>query len=178
MGFHHIAIAVKDAKATHAFYTQAMGFKLVKVEVGELPGVPGGWMKHFFYDTGGDGMIAFWDLHGATLPEDWSPAIADGLGLPHWSNHIAFDADSLEALEEIKNRWLEQGHDVMEIDHGWCSSVYTDDPNGILVEFCTTTREFDESDAKEALELFDADHPEPKNAPISRFHRAVDRGER
>ncbi len=74
MGFHHVAIAVKDAKATHAFYTQAMGFKLAKVEVGEYPGVPGSWMKHFFYDTGGDGMIAFWDLHDATLPEDWSPA--------------------------------------------------------------------------------------------------------
>jgi catechol 2,3-dioxygenase-like lactoylglutathione lyase family enzyme len=34
MGFHHLAIATKDVKATHGFYTGAMGFELVKVEVG------------------------------------------------------------------------------------------------------------------------------------------------
>jgi catechol 2,3-dioxygenase-like lactoylglutathione lyase family enzyme len=33
MGVHHMAFATKDAKATHDFYTAAMGFELVKVEV-------------------------------------------------------------------------------------------------------------------------------------------------
>ncbi len=32
MGFSHIAIAVKDMQATHRFYTEAMGFELVKLD--------------------------------------------------------------------------------------------------------------------------------------------------
>ena len=32
MGVNHIAIAVKDIRATHRFYTEAMGFKWVKLE--------------------------------------------------------------------------------------------------------------------------------------------------
>ena len=34
MGFHHLALATRDIKATHEFYTAAMGFELVKVAVG------------------------------------------------------------------------------------------------------------------------------------------------
>ena len=34
MGYHHIALAVTDLAATHAFYTEAMGFELVKAVVG------------------------------------------------------------------------------------------------------------------------------------------------
>jgi hypothetical protein len=28
---------------------------------------------------------------------------------------------------------------LMEIDHGWCHSLYYLDPNGIMVEFCRDT---------------------------------------
>jgi catechol 2,3-dioxygenase-like lactoylglutathione lyase family enzyme len=52
MGYHHLALAAKDMKATHDFYERIMGFELVKVEVGPIPG--GGWGKHFFYRIDGD----------------------------------------------------------------------------------------------------------------------------
>ena len=52
MAFHHLAIATRDLKATHEFYTGPMGFELVKVVAGETP--EKGWAKHLFYDTGGD----------------------------------------------------------------------------------------------------------------------------
>src|SRR5262249_6356957 len=104
MGFHHLAIATKDAKATYGFYTAAMGFELVKVEVGRAG--RRGWAKHLFYDTGNGEMIAFWDFHDAGLPDDWSPAISDGLGLPHWANHVAFHARDLEELAARRLRWL------------------------------------------------------------------------
>ena len=61
MGFHHLAVATRDAVANDIFYERVMGFRLVKVEPGQTPG--GGWAKHLFYDTGGNGMIAFWELH-------------------------------------------------------------------------------------------------------------------
>ena len=32
MGFHHVAITTRDLAATHAFYTDVMGFELVRVD--------------------------------------------------------------------------------------------------------------------------------------------------
>jgi len=151
MGFHHLAIATKDTKANHEFYTGPMGFELAHVEIagsGES-----GWAKHLFYDTGNGEMIAFWEIHDPDLGDDWSPAIATGLGLPIWSNHIAFAASDLDDLARRRTRWLEHGVDVMEIDHDWCVSVYAEDPNGILVEFCTLTRDFTDEDRAEAQRL-------------------------
>src|SRR5215510_16372098 len=137
MAFHHLALATHDIKATHEFYTNAMGFALVKAAVG--PAGERGFAKHLFYDTGNGEMIAFWDLHDPDLFADWSPAIATGLGLPVWTNHVAFHAADRAEIDERRERWLRHGVDVMEIDHGWCLSIYATDPNGILVEFCTTT---------------------------------------
>ncbi len=37
MAFHHVAITTKDLDATHRFYTEAMGFELVKVEAQPTP---------------------------------------------------------------------------------------------------------------------------------------------
>ena len=39
--------------------------------------------------------------------------------------------------DQLKTRGVEG---LWEIDHGWCRSVYTVDPNGIMVEFCVTTK--------------------------------------
>jgi len=170
MGIHHIALATKDVKATHEFYSGAMGFRLVRVEVAGAGA--GGWAKHLFYDTGGGGMIAFWDIHDPDLPDDWSPAIADGLGLPRWSNHLAFDASDAADLEARRQRWLDHGHSCWEIDHGWCRSIYVNDPNGIMVEFCLTTREFTDEDVKEAHALLEQDDLRPGPVPPIQVFKA------
>lgn len=172
MGFHHVAVAVRDVEETHAFYTGPMGFTLAKVVAGKTEG---GWSKHLFYETGGGGMIAFWDLHDPSVADDFDPAIATGLGLPVWSNHIAFAAADLADLETRKQRLLAHGLDVMEVDHGWCSSIYTRDPNGILVEFCTTTAAFTDADRAEAERLLRDPSPplEPQPRPV--LHRAKPR---
>ena len=47
----------------------------------------------------------------------------------------------------------------MRIDHGWCTSIYANDPNGIMVEFCATTRAFTADDHREAQELLAAAVP-------------------
>ncbi len=173
MAFHHLAIATRDVAATHTFYTGPMGFELVKVVVNETP--EKGWAKHFFYETG-DGLIAFWDIHDDSLPEDWSPAISVGLGLPEWANHVAFAASDLAELKARRERWLSHDLDVVEIDHGWCASIYTRDPNGILVEFCTTTRAFTDEDREEAARLLADPHPALEGPPASvQVFRARDR---
>jgi catechol 2,3-dioxygenase-like lactoylglutathione lyase family enzyme len=172
MAFHHVAIATRDAKATHEFYTGAMGFELAKVEVARAG--KRGFAKHLFYDTGGGEMIAFWDFHDAGLPEGWSPAISEGLGLPRWANHLAFAARDLADLEARRLRWLDHGCDVMEIDHGWCTSIYTSDPNGILVEYCTTTRALGARDREEALALLAQASPAVGEPPPTRVYRAAE----
>ena len=44
-------------------------------------------------------------------------------------------------------RLIENGVDVTAVvDHDWCRSIYFNDPNGLLLEFCATTRAFNEDD--------------------------------
>jgi catechol 2,3-dioxygenase-like lactoylglutathione lyase family enzyme len=171
MGYHHLALATRDLKATHEFYTAAMGFTLVKVAVG--PAGKRGFAKHLFYDTGNGELIAFWDLHDPDLREDWNPAIATGLGLPVWTNHVAFHADDRAELDRRREHWLAHGVDVMEVDHGWCVSIYATDPNGILVEFCATT-DPDFADRAEAERLLADPAPPLDPKPATRTFRASD----
>ncbi len=171
MAFHHVALATKDIAATHDFYTRIMGFRLVKVVTGPTPG--GGWAKHVFYDTGRGEMIAFWDLHDPKIGRSFRVDHAQSLGLPEWVNHFAFTASSLEELAAIRTRWQEHGLGVLEIDHEWCTSIYVTDPNGVLVEFCCTTREFTADEIAEAERLL-ADPAPPLEAPAKpRFHRPL-----
>jgi catechol 2,3-dioxygenase-like lactoylglutathione lyase family enzyme len=162
MGFHHTAFATRDLKGTDRFYREAMGFTLVKVVVAPTEG--GGWAKHLFYEITPDEFIAFWELHDESILATWSPAISTGQGLPIWVNHLAFRADSLDDIEARKQRWLAHGSTVHEIDHGWCRSIYAVDPNGILVEFCHTTRALGAADREEALRLL-ADPNPPLEVP-------------
>ena len=101
MGFHHVAYGTKDVAANHEFYTQRMGFRLVKVVVAPTPGDQG-WAKHLFYDTGNGQMIAFWDLHDPQIGDDWKADHAKSLGVPDWVNHVAFDAPTLDDLHGRK----------------------------------------------------------------------------
>ena len=170
-GVHHLAVATRDMPATHAFYSQAMGFDLVKVEVASTP--QGGWAKHFFYDTGAGELMAFWELHDDELPDDFETGLSKAAGLPEWVNHIAFSADDMAAIEAAKQRWLEHGYDVLEIDHHWCYSVYATDPGGTLVEFCVTTAEFSAADRELAARAVHSDDM-PRSAPPAKIevHRA------
>lgn len=171
MGFHHLALVTRDAKATHDFYTEAMGFHLAKVEVGPTP--EGGWAKHIFYETGDAGMIAFWELHDESIPEPKS-AIAQDLGLPTWTNHVAFTAHDRAELDRNRERWVSLGHDVLEVDHEWCVSIYTVDPNGIMVEFCLTTRAFTAEEVDRASQLLQDPAPElPDAKPVTKVYRAA-----
>ena len=170
MGLHHVALATRDLEATHAFYSDLLGFKLVKVVTGATEG--GGWSKHIFYDTGGDGLIAFWDLHDESLGE-FRTDISTGFGLPVHVNHLAFRADSLDELRSRIEQWQEHGITVAEIDHGFCTSIYTTDPNGILIEFCCDTVPLNEEDAATAARLLADPNPPLEDEPKVTIHKPV-----
>ena len=163
MGYHHLALICKDIKAIHRFYEGILGFELVKVEIGPVP--EGGWAKHFFYRMEDDSkFIAFWEIHDVPGTDGFHTNISRAAGVPDQFNHISFDVDSMEELEQRKQQWLAAGLEVLEIDHNWCHSVYTRDPNDNVVEFCLTTGEFDAADRQRALLALatdDIEHSEP-----------------
>jgi catechol 2,3-dioxygenase-like lactoylglutathione lyase family enzyme len=171
MSVHHIALATRDLQASDRFYREAMGFRLAKVEAGPTP--TGGWGRHVFYDTGGDGMFALWDLHDEAIGDDFPTGMSVGVGLPTWVNHLAFTAEDEEAFAAARDRWLDCGYDVLELDHGWCRSIYLDDPDGTTVEWCLSTRVLTEDDAAEAERLLAAEAPElAKEPPAATVHEA------
>jgi catechol 2,3-dioxygenase-like lactoylglutathione lyase family enzyme len=172
---HHLAIAVKDVKRSHYFYTEVMGFKLVKVVKRKAAG--GGWTKHIFYDMGSGKLFAIWDLRGlegaAIQSEAWRSGISTGLGLPNWINHIAFECEDAGELEARKQRWLDHGYHVSEVDHDFIRSIYTFDPDGNMVEWTYKTRSLDQSDLDEALYLIEDDTPATISDYEGQFFRST-----
>jgi len=151
MAYHHLALAVADMEATHHFYEDIMGFELVKVEVAQVS--TGGWGKHFFYRIDGDDsrFIAFWELHDVPGQESFVHDLNVAGNLPAMTNHFSFSVDTKDELEAKKQIWLAAGLKVFEIDHNWCHSIYTSDPNGNAVEYCLTTATFSADDRARAL---------------------------
>jgi catechol 2,3-dioxygenase-like lactoylglutathione lyase family enzyme len=166
MAYHHLALYANDMVAIHAFYEGVMGFELVKVEIGPAP--TGGWAKHFFYRMeNDDSFIAFWEMHDAPGQSQFRTNISTAAGLPEGINHLAFNAGSVAELEARKLAWVSAGLDVLEIDHNWCRSVYTRDPNGNMVEFCLTTGSFTSADRETAITALTAQEPVFSPPPAS-----------
>jgi catechol 2,3-dioxygenase-like lactoylglutathione lyase family enzyme len=161
MGVHHLAVAVKDVAKAHEFYTEAMGFELAKVVKRQTP--EGGWTKHIFYDIGDGTLFAIWDLRGiegVVIDADaWQGGMSTGAGLPYWVNHVAFQVPDRAALDDKKQRWLDYGKNVVEVDHEFIVSIYTKDPEGTLVEWTMATRALTADDREEALRLLADDTP-------------------
>jgi glyoxylase I family protein len=151
-GFHHVAYACRDLEATQHFYEDLMGFPLVHTEVEH---VKEGFFRHVFYDLGDGSCLAFFDVHGVGEKEGWSSEVSRAAGLPVWVNHVAFRATA-ERQEEVRARMESAGiQPLMEVDHGWCHSLYYLDPNGIMVELCRDTPGF-EPNPDEAKRLLHA----------------------
>ena len=158
---HHVAYTTRDAEATYDFYAKTLGMTLLRTENHRSGD---GWFRHFFFDIGGGEAIAFFVLEDVGEDSDYKTDVSTGLGLPAWANHIAFRLDTLDELDAMAARMHE--HDVeyvMQIDHGWCTSIYTLDPNDIMIEFCVTTDsdEFSAQTPEEALRLM--------RLPVSEF---------
>jgi catechol 2,3-dioxygenase-like lactoylglutathione lyase family enzyme len=158
---HHLAITPKNFPESHRFYTEVMGFTLVKIVKRQaMGGRKAGWTKHVFYDTGHGSYFVLWDLHLTGLADDdWKAPISTGLGLPWWINHFAFEVDSLEELEARKQHWLATGNKVSEVVHEFITSIYTRDPDGNMVEFTCNTHPLTEQDRIEAARLLLDDSP-------------------
>ena len=148
-GFSHIGLSTLDLDRTLDFYTNTLGFKVVRADIIEIK--QGGRIRHAFLDTGQGSMIAFMEPQDlAGIPADYDAGINRGLGVPDGFYHFAFEAGNETDLEKKRMELIEKGVEVTPVvDHeGWCKSIYFKDPNGIQLEYCCMMRELTEDDAR------------------------------
>jgi catechol 2,3-dioxygenase-like lactoylglutathione lyase family enzyme len=137
-GVHHLALNTDDMKMTADFYVGVLGMRLVhamKVPpgLGTGPGNRGNppfeEIRHYFFDMGRDGLLAFFEMpKGAKERGD-----RNALGA---MQHVAF-AVSPESQKRICERLRAANvpfDGPLEILPG-IFSIYVIDPNGIRLEF-------------------------------------------
>ena len=161
MGINHIALVARDMVETVKFYTEVLQMPLVKTV--QLP--DGG--QHFFFDCGGGSSVAFFWWKDAPAA---APGIASVRQFPSDAitaigsmNHLAFHM-AQDELEAAIARLREAGVMVvpMVVNHDdsaltisatmhagvFVRSVYFTDPNGIMMEFAASTKDFGPEDVR------------------------------
>ena len=154
-GFSHLGLSTLDLDKTRDFYENVMGFKPVICDTIKVK--EGGQIRHIFFDTGRDQLIAFMEPRGVPgIPVEYDAGINRGLGVPSAFYHFAFEAGSVATLEEKRKELLGKGVDVTDVvDHGWAKSIYFKDPNGIQLEYCCLTRDIGNEDDVQMQERFE-----------------------
>ena len=130
---HHTAYLSKDLEATRAFYEDIAGLPLVATwsETDELFGALRVYC-HCFFGMPDGSALAFFQFANQSDQDLFDPALT-----PSPFRHIALNvsADDQAAIHQrlIAANWKPEGTYVLE--HGYCRSLYTEDPNGMLLEF-------------------------------------------
>jgi glyoxylase I family protein len=123
LALDHVAIPVRDANATLAFYAGTLGLSLIDVHEGDdWGGLP--WLMMIF--AAGDGrQLAFIAFKGGKAPKSNLPADA---------RHYAFSLATKAELNAWRKRLVAAGITVSDEDHGGQQSIYFEDPNGVMLE--------------------------------------------
>ncbi|WP_234195664.1 VOC family protein [Pseudacidovorax sp. NFM-22] len=134
-GLHHAAWRCRDAEETRHFYEDLLGLPLVHVIRAEKVPSTGEHCPyvHVFFELGDGACLAFFDLgdNQAALPSANTPA---------WVHHLALRVASERDLAAAHHRLLAAGVAVIgPTDHGFVSSIYFMDPNGLRLELTTPT---------------------------------------
>jgi catechol 2,3-dioxygenase-like lactoylglutathione lyase family enzyme len=134
-GIHHVAYRCRDAAETVRFYQDTLGMAFTTAFAEDrVPSThePDPYM-HVFLDAGRGNVLAFFELPTR------EPMGRDE-NTPTWVQHIAFEVESLEALEATRRRLVARGIEVVgPTDHGLFRSIYFFDPNGHRLELTVDT---------------------------------------
>ena len=126
-GFSHIGLSTLDLDKTREFYEDILGFKPVRCDTIKIK--EGGRIRHIFFDTGRDQLLAFMEAKDIPdVPVEYDAGINRGLGVPSAFYHFAFEAGTESALEEKKQSC---GQKAVEGLKSWITmgqSIYFKDP--------------------------------------------------
>src|SRR5580704_4853749 len=152
---HHTAYVTKDQEKTRHFYEDVIGLPLTATwcETDMLFGKERTYV-HTFYGIGDGGALAFFQFADPADQAEFGPPIPAS---PF--HHIALSVDK-ETQAGIEARIAKAGikaPDTYVLEHGYCRSVYVNDPNGLILEFTLDAPQVDEinkarrADARESL---------------------------
>ena len=119
---HHAAWVTRDQEATRRFYEDLIGVPLVATWAERAPS-SGREYCHTFFEMGDGGALAFFQY----ADQDENPVELTSPG------HVAFECDT-ETQRGIRERLEAAGHEVRVTDHGYCVSLYVNDPNNLRLE--------------------------------------------
>ena len=128
-GLNHVAILTNDLDRFSAFYAEVFDTELVR-DGSEFPDGTGPRLG--IIKIGPYGELNVFQIEGNTEAERQTPMFGRGR-----LDHLALQASSLEAFEEIRRRLMERGAaDDFVTDFGPMLSIFFRDPDGLEGEVC------------------------------------------
>lgn len=129
---HHTAYVTKDLRATRAFYEDLLGLPLEATwcEADELFGKVRTYC-HCFFGLADGSALAFFQFADAADQAEFGPPMP-----PSPFHHIALHV-SRDQQDAVSARLAAAGYTAPKtyvLEHGYCRSVYVEDPNGMIVE--------------------------------------------
>ncbi|SJZ33850.1 Catechol 2,3-dioxygenase [Enhydrobacter aerosaccus] len=150
---HHNAYVCTNQERTRHFYEDIIGLPLLAtwIEEGEFPDFPGRKLcySHTFYGIADGGALAFFEF------ADPEVAAAYKAKRQPLFVHIAL-AVTEAGQYEIQRRLDAAGLAVTVRDHGYCRSIYVEDPDGLLVEFTADAPDVDAINAHQLATAHDS----------------------
>jgi catechol 2,3-dioxygenase-like lactoylglutathione lyase family enzyme len=138
---HHHAFVVADQERTRVFYEDVVGLPLVATWC-EVDDVGGGAYCHTFYELADGSCLAFFQFADAGVQA------ANTTPSRSVFDHVAL-AVTTEVQAGVRARADAGGVGHLTIDHGYCTSLYVTDPDGLIVEL---TADAPEAVAAEAID--------------------------
>lgn len=147
---HHTAYVSKDLEATRAFYEDLLGFPLVATwsEADPLFGAMRTYC-HVFFELQDGSALAFFQFANPDDDALFNPELT-----PSPFRHIALKVDK-ETQDQLAKKLADAGwkpDNTYVLEHGYCTSLYTEDPNGMLLEFTYDTPGSEEVNAQRRLD--------------------------
>ena len=132
-GFNHVAVITSDTDRLHAFYREVFD-ATVRHDTAD-PGesaVEGDGVRLSIIDVGPFSELNVFEIDGNTEASRQVPMFGRGR-----LDHLALQAESLEAFETARDRLMELGAaDDFVTDFGDVLSLFFRDPDGLECELC------------------------------------------
>lgn len=143
---HHNAYVTRDQEATRAFYEDLLGLPLIATwkEADDLFGKVRTYC-HTFYGLGDGSALAFFQFADQADQEQFGPAMPYS-PFQHIALVVTEDQQNAISQRLKEAEWNPENTYVLE--HGYCRSLYTCDPNGLLLEFTVDAPGIENSDAE------------------------------
>lgn len=143
---HHNAYVTQDQESTRAFYEDLIGLPLIATwkESDELFGSVRTYC-HTFYGLGDGSALAFFQFANSADQAEFGPKMPFS-PFQHIALKVTQDVQDNIAKRLKEAQWKPDQTYVLE--HGYCRSLYTSDPNGLLLEFTLDAEGVEESDAE------------------------------